>query len=88
MASSGVPGSPKVKLTLTLLSPDGRDRAGRDLRAQQVIPGIGQEGVALDEGGLLVRGFASGYLPRFGGGIEQAEQLGETMLGNAPPRSA
>ncbi|MNV71175.1 hypothetical protein D3C71_1641830 [compost metagenome] len=54
-----------------------RARAGReDLRAQQVIPGIRQEGVSLDEGGLLVRSFASGYLPRFGGGIEQAEQLG------------
>ena len=53
---------------------DGARR--EDLRAQQVIPGVGQEGVALDEGGLLVRGFASGYLPRLGGGIEQAEQLG------------
>lgn len=37
---------------------------GEDLRAQQVIPGVGQEGVALDKGGLLVGGLAGGYFAR------------------------
>lgn len=72
-------GEAYLDLALPLMA---RDRAGReDLRAQQVIPGVGQEGVALDKGRLLVRGLASGYLPRPGGGIEQAEQLGGDDVG-------
>ncbi|MNG02056.1 hypothetical protein D3C84_850630 [compost metagenome] len=72
-------GEAHLDLALPLMA---RARAGReDLRAQQVIPGIGQEGVAFDEGGLLVRSLASGYLPRPGGGVEQAEQLGGDDVG-------
>lgn len=66
----------EAHLDLAAIPAAGDDARREDLRAQQVIPGVGQEGVALDEGALLVRGFAGGYFARLGGGIEQAEQLG------------
>lgn len=71
----------EAHLDLAALPAAGDDARREDLRAQQVIPGVGQEGVALDEGGLLVRGFAGGYFARLGGGIEQAEQLGGDDVG-------
>ena len=44
----------EAHLDLAAIPAAGDGARGEDLRAQQVIPGVGQEGVALDKGGLLV----------------------------------
>lgn len=78
----------EAHLDLAAIPAAGDGARREDLRAQQVIPGVGQEGVALDKGGLLVRRLASGYLPRPRGGIEQAEQLGGNDVGQRTAKIA
>lgn len=77
----------EAHLDLAAIPAAGDGSRGEDLRAKQVIPGVGQEGVALDKWGLLVGASRVAISRAFEAALSRQSSSGETIVGSAPPRS-